>query len=183
MTATILSGVTVVDTRDGSLAPHLDVAIERGRITAIDPAGAGVTSGDVVAADGKYLVPGYLEMHAHPLELKDPSGALELMLAGGITGFRQMSGTPQLLKRRANGTLPLPAASPALLAMPGMVLTPFNAATEAAAMTTVAEQHAAGADFIKLGLVTPEVLYAAQAEAARLGIPILGHNLPRNVDV
>jgi imidazolonepropionase-like amidohydrolase len=182
VTATILGGVTVVDTRDGSLAPHLDVAIERGRITAIDPAGAGVTSGDAVAAHGKYLVPGYLEMHAHPLELTDPSGALELMLAGGITGFRQMSGTPEMLRRRTDGTLPLPAASPALLAMPGTVLTPFNAGTAAAAAATVAEQHAAGADFIKVGLVTPEVLYAAQAEAARLGIPILGH-LPRNVDV
>ena len=62
------------------------------------------------------------------------------------------------------------------------MLTPFNAATEAAAVATVAEQHAAGADFIKVGLVTPDVLYAAQAEATRRGIAILGH-LPRNVDV
>jgi imidazolonepropionase-like amidohydrolase len=180
---TTLKGVTVVDTRDGSLAPNRDVTIDGGRITAIGPATAtGPTSGSVIDAHGKFLVPGYLEMHAHPLQLKDPSGALELMLARGITGFRQMSGSAQMLKRRADGTLSLPAASPSLLAIPGAVLTPFNAGTEAAAVATVAEQHEAGADFIKVGLVTPEVLYAAQAEAARRGIPILGH-LPPTVDV
>jgi hypothetical protein len=39
-----------------------------------------------------------------------------------------------------------------------------------------------GADFIKFGMVTPQVLFPAQAEAQRLDIPILGH-LPPGIDV
>jgi hypothetical protein len=181
MSTTILRGVTVVDTRDGSLSPGMDVTVTRNRITDIGPASDQPALG-VVDVSGKYLVPGYLEMHAHPLESKDPAGSLELMLAYGITGFRQMSGSPKLLGQRAAGTLPLPKDSPALLALPGTVLSPLNAGTDAVAVATVAEQHAAGADFIKVGFVRPDVFFTAQAEANRLGIPILGH-LPVNIDV
>ena len=53
----------------------------------------------VVEAHGKYLVPGFADMHAHPLSQKNPVGSLELMLAHGITGFRQMSGSVQMLNR------------------------------------------------------------------------------------
>jgi len=181
MSTTILRGVTVVDTRDGSLTPDMDVTVTGDRIASIAPASGGPAIGAVDVA-GKYLVPGYLEMHAHPLESKDPGGSLELMLAHGITGFRQMSGSPKMLEQRAAGTLPLPQDSPALLALPGTVLSPLNAGTDAVAVATVAEQHAAGADFIKVGFVPPDVFFTAQAEANRLGIPILGH-LPVNIDV
>ena len=71
-------------------------------------------------------------MHAHPFGAGDPSGGLDLMLAYGVTGFRQMSGSDRLLKDRAAGTL-VPAGTPRLLAMPGTVLTPFNAGSAAAA--------------------------------------------------
>jgi hypothetical protein len=181
MSTTILRGVTVVDTRDGSLTPGVDVAVTRKGITSIGPASDQAALG-AVDVSGKYLIPGYLEMHAHPLESKDPAGSLELMLAYGITGFRQMSGSPKLLGQRAAGNLPLPKDSPALLALPGTVLSPLNADTDAAAVATVAEQHGAGADFIKVAFVAPDVFFAAQAEANRLGIGILGH-LPVNIDV
>jgi len=184
VSATVLRDVTVVDTRDGSLTPHVDITLDGGRIAAIGPAATGTAAPGAPPPEtaGKYVVPGYLEMHAHPFELKDPAGALELMLSHGITGFRQMSGSPKMLRQRAAGTLPMPADSPAVVAMPGTVLTPLNAGTESAAVATVAEQCAAGADFIKVGFVPPDAFYAAQAEAARLGIPILGH-LPVNIDV
>jgi imidazolonepropionase-like amidohydrolase len=176
---TVLRGVTVVDTRDGSLTPGVDLTLDGGRIAAIRPAAPDAPPSDTA---GKYVVPGYLDMHAHPFELKDPAGTLELMLSYGVTGFRQMSGSPKMLRQRAAGTLPMPADSPAVVARPGTDLSPLNAGTERAAVATVAEQHAAGADFIKVGFVPPDVLYAAQAEARALGIPILGH-LPVNIDV
>ena len=126
-------------------------------------------------------MPGFADMHAHPLGAGDPSGSFDLMLAHGITGFRQMSGSVRMLKDRAAGTL-MPAGAPRLLAMPGTVLTPFNAGSAAAAAATVREQHDLGADFIKAALVTSEVFYQAQQECRRLGIPILGH-LPNGIDV
>src|ERR1041384_6420437 len=91
-----LADVTVVDPRDGSAIAHQDVRIAGGRV-----AGIGATAGldrDPVTVDGRdrFVVPGFTDMHAHPLNLDDPSHELGLMLAFGITGYRQMSGTPEL---------------------------------------------------------------------------------------
>ena len=181
----LVRGVTVVDTRDGSLTPNSDINIAGGVIAAItptDPATPIDPALRVVDAPGAFVVPGYLDMHAHPLGEKDPRGALELMLAHGVTGFRQMSGSETLLAQRRTGTLPLPVDSPALLAVPGALLTPLNAGTADDAIAAIRQQKTAGADFIKVGLVTPEVFFPAQAEAKRLGIPIVGH-LPAGIDV
>ncbi|MEW2167953.1 amidohydrolase family protein [Streptomyces sp. NPDC007084] len=186
-TAVLLKNATVVDTRDGTLAPGTDVLIRADRIVDVRP-GIVVTDGPepfTVDARGKYVVPGYADMHAHPLGQRPEEEArdLELLLAHGVTGFRQMSGSLALLEKRASGTLGLPAASPELLALPGpLLLTPVNAATGEQAVAAVREQHAAGADFIKAAMVTPEVFFAAQAEALRLGLPIVGH-LPVGIDV
>jgi imidazolonepropionase-like amidohydrolase len=185
----VLRNVTVVDTGDGALAPGLDVLVADGVIRAItttdpDPVGAaaGTADAEVVDGSGRYLIPGFLDMHAHPLTDRHPAGGLELMLAHGITGFRQMSGSPQLLRERSAGTLPLPADSPGVVALPGALLTPLNAGTIPDAVAAVREQAAAGADFIKIALITPGVFFPAVAEARKLGIPVAGH-LPAGIDV
>src|ERR1700733_12491090 len=181
---TILRDSTVVDVRDGSLRRAVDITVEGGRIASIAP-----TSDDhpdqvaVVDARGKYAVPGFSDMHAHPLaDRRDAEPALKLMLACGVTGFRQMGGSRTLLNDRGTGNLILPADGPALLAMPGEVLLPFNAGTESVALQSVRRQAEAGADFIKVAMVTPQVFFPAQAEAARLGLTTVGH-LPVGIDV
>ncbi|WP_432840416.1 amidohydrolase family protein [Dactylosporangium sp. CA-092794] len=178
MDTLVLRAATVVGTRTGTLTPAVDLVIHNGRIGAVGgdaPAGA-VT----VDATGLFVVPGFVDMHAHPLQLGDPAGALELMLAHGITGFRQMAGSAALLRDRS--ALRLPEAAPRLLAMPGDVLTPVNAATPEAAVATVAAQHAAGADFVKLAALPAAALEPVLAEGRRLGIPVAGH-LPSGADV
>ncbi|MEU3735113.1 amidohydrolase family protein [Streptomyces sp. NPDC033538] len=181
--ALLLRSATVVDTRDGSLRPETDVLIQDGVITAV---GQGLTTPDgtrTVDARGHYLVPGYNDMHAHPLGRGgNVAATLELMLAHGITGYRQMSGDLDLLAARASGQLHFPQASPALLAMPGPLLTMLNTATAEEAKATVAEQVAAGADFVKSAAMSKERFFDAQAEALRLGVPIVGH-LPGGIDV
>jgi amidohydrolase family protein len=174
--------VTVVNTRDGSLSPNCDVDVRGGVITSVGPRDDVARESEVVAMPGVYAVPGYVDMHAHPLGGADPTSALALMLASGVTGFRQMSGSTELLGRRRIGDLGLPDTAPTLLAMPGDLLTPVNAGTAAAAVDSVRRQHAAGADFVKVVLVTPGAYFPAQAEANRLGIPMLGH-LPVGIDV
>jgi cytosine/adenosine deaminase-related metal-dependent hydrolase len=149
-TQLLIRGVTVVDPRDGSLQADQDVHVAGEKIVSVEPTagdGQGVPA-RVVEAAGQYLVPGFNDMHAHPLGAGDPSGRLDLMLAHGVTGFRQMSGSDRLLTDRAAGTL-MPAGAPGLLAMPGTVLTPFNAGSAAAAAATVRAQRDLGADFIK----------------------------------
>jgi len=176
---TILGGVTVVDTRDGSLSPNRDVHLDNGRITAIGDA-VSDAPGRIDLA-GKFVVPGYVDMHAHALNSKAPQGALALMLANGITGFRQMSGSARQLGERRSGALPLPDASPALLALTGDLLTPGNAGSPEAAVAAVAAGAAEGSDFIKIAAVSPAAFAAAQVEAKRLGIRIGGH-LPAAID-
>ena len=181
---TILHDTAVVDVRDGSTRPGVDITIDDGRIISITP-----SSDDhpdrvaVVDARGTYAVPGFCDMHAHPLAGRHDAGpALRLMLACGVTGFRQMGGSRTLLDDRRNGRLSLPVDGPALLSTPGDVLLPFNAGSEDVALQSVRLQAEAGADFIKVAIVTPQVFFPLQAEAARLGLTTVGH-LPVGIDV
>ena len=128
-----------------------------------------------IDATDRFIVPGYNDMHSHVLELADPSGALALMLAEGVTGFRQMSGSPALLAKRRSGTLPIGREAPALHETPGSILTPFNAGSAKDVIAEVRRQKAQGADFIKVGFVNPDVFFVAIEEARRIGIGILGH--------
>ncbi|MGO9033279.1 amidohydrolase family protein [Mycobacterium sp.] len=181
---TILRGTTVVDVRDGSLRRAVDITVEGGQIAAITPTSDGHPGRvAVVDARGTFAVPGFCDMHAHPLsDRRDAESALRLMLACGVTGFRQMGGSRTLLNDRSAGKLGLPIDGPAVLSTPGEVLLPFNAGTESVALQSVRQQADAGADFIKVAMVAPRVFFTAQAEAARLGLTTVGH-LPVGIDV
>jgi imidazolonepropionase-like amidohydrolase len=174
--------VAVVDPRDGSITAHQDIRIADGLIAGISATGG--PQQDLPAVDGRdrFVVPGFADMHAHPLNLRDPGVELKLMLAHGITGYRQMSGTPQLPRRRQEYVSTADGQAPKLLATPGPVLTPINASKPDMAVAEVRRQAREGADFIKAALISPEVYFAVQAEAARLGIPVVGH-LPAGIDV
>lgn len=177
----VLRGATVVDTRTGETIPDRDVVLTGDRISAVLPADSSdpTTSGArVVDVSGTWLVPGFNDIHAHALEASDPRGTHELMLTFGVTGYRQMSGSADLLRRRRDGALDFGPNAPALLAAPGALLTPLNAGTPDAIRGTVRGQAEQGADFIKMGMVTADVYPAGQEEANRIGIPFGGHLPP-----
>lgn len=177
-----IDGATIVDPRDGSIHADASVVMEGGRIVEISQSEKRpFPSSDRIDGTGKFVVPGYNDMHSHALELDDPSGVLALMLAEGVTGFRQMSGSPELLRSRRDGRLDLGDAAPALLEMPGTVLTPFTAGSTSAVAEEIRSQKAQGADFAKMVFASPDVFFAAIAEAERIGLPILGH-LQEGVD-
>lgn len=179
----LLDHVTVVDVRSGKLDADRAIIIEGSRIKSIVAAGSVSATGDARQVDGAgaYVVPGYNDMHAHNLNNASPETSLPLMLAHGITGFRQMAGVPAVLAQRSAGTLALPPDSPALLAMPGMVLAGPAVATPAGAKAEVDRQKALGADFIKVVDLPPAAFLAAADEAEALGLPFSGH-LPPGVD-
>lgn len=169
----VLRGGTVVDPKDGRLAAGVDVHIHGDRIVAVGAADhPGAETLDIA---GKFVAPGYNDMHSHVLELEDPSGALALMLAEGVTGFRQMSGSPERLRERREGRLPLEGPAPAALELPGTIFTPLNAGSPAEAAAEVRRQKSEGADFIKIGMVSPEALAAVLQTGRELGISVLGH--------
>lgn len=131
----------------------------------------------VVNADGKYLIPGLAEMHAHvpPVDDLEPmKEVLRLFAFNGITTIRGMLGHPKHLVLRE-------------MIMKGEVLGPrlfttgpsFNGSsvkTAADAEKMVREQKAAGYDFLKLhpGL-TMETFPAIVSTAKEVGIPFVGH--------
>ncbi|MGE4431186.1 MAG: amidohydrolase family protein [Sphingobium sp.] len=172
-----IEGCTIIDPRDGGKRPGMTIAMKMGRIVDIFPTGSKdvPTDGQGVDASGRFVVPGYNDMHSHVLELDDPSGSLALMLAEGVTGFRQMSGSPALLAARRAGRLPIGPDAPALHETPGSLITPFNAGSPDAVVVEIRRQKGQGADFIKIGMVAPDVFFAAIEEANAQGIAILGH--------
>ena len=142
----VLSDATIVDTSDGHLSPHMDIFMAAGRIDKIAPT-ADLTldpSVAVVNASGKYVVPGYLDMHAHVFGNSDAASSLSLMLINGVTGFRQMQGSKDLLAARRDGTLPNAEGAPELLAMPGEILTPLNAGSPEEVISEVRRQKEQG---------------------------------------
>ncbi len=176
----LLRGVTVVDTRTGNLAPNMSIALVDGRIQQILPAGdMPQSAAEEIDASGKYVVPGYLDMHTHLLQ--EEHGMLEsgmLMLAHGITGTRHMAGSTELLRSRRTGTLGLDAYTPEILSLCGEILIPVNAPTPEAGAAEVKRQKAEGADFIKTIFLNPKVFFATLAEANRQGLAYDGHLSP-----
>ena len=180
----VLRGVTIVDTHDGKLSHNMAIVIAGGKITRIVPA-AGFTadaSARTVDARGTYVVPGYNDFHAHPLSSSDPEGSLTLLLANGVTGFREMASSASTLAARRAGTLMPAIDAPELLELASETVSPGNSPTPAAAVAHVQKQIAQGADFIKVIEYSPDVFFAVAAECKRQNVRFIGHLSPA-VDV
>ena len=172
----VLTNVTVVDTATGKLTPDATVSVAGGKIASVK---AGIAApASAVDACGKFLVPGFLDMHAHSLQDTNPQNSLAMLLAHGITGYRQMAGSPALLERRRQGMLDFGPDTPECLAMPGSILTFANCPTPEAGVNEVRRQKEQGADFIKTIFVAPKTFFATLAEARRLGLDYGGHLSP-----
>jgi hypothetical protein len=100
---TAITNVTIVSTRDGALRAGMSVIVDGGKITRITPRGIRATgTAQVVDGSGKFVVPGYADMHAHAVETADLDPSyFPMMLAYGITGFREQSLSPAMLTRAA----------------------------------------------------------------------------------
>jgi hypothetical protein len=180
---TVVTDVAVVDTRTGQTTAGQAVVIEQGRITRIlrsDRVRA-VGAAVVVDGQGKYLVPGYLDMHTHalPAAVLQQAPAWPLLLANGITGIREMAGAPPLIAAarqynaaRAAGTLD----APEVLTVPGAPVS--GAATAAQGIAAVQATQAMGGQFVKVVAARPDALEALLAEAQAQRLTVSGHLSP-----
>ena len=126
----------------------VDVLIAGGKIVAIGRAGTLAIPTDatttVDAADG-FLLPGLRDMHVHISSEAD----LAMLLAHGVTGARDMFGSPQHLELRERVR---------------------------AGEIAVREQAEAGCDFIKVYNNVPAEAYRGVVEEARRrNLPVAGH--------
>lgn len=83
----------VVDVVRGQASEPTTVTIRNGRITSVGE-GIADTALPVFDAGGRWLLPGFWDMHTHALQLS-PQLQFPLMLANGITGTRDMMDCPQ----------------------------------------------------------------------------------------
>ena len=101
----VFHGVNVISMDNEKIITNQDVLIKEGKIAAIGDAGKVTFSKDALIIDGngKYLIPGLTEMHAHipPIDSLEPmKNVLLLFAANGITTIRGMLGHPKHLQLR-----------------------------------------------------------------------------------
>ena len=102
----VFRSVNVIPMNSDRVLQNQTVVIRAGKIAAIgDAANAKWSKGaTVVDANGKYLMPGLAEMHAHvpPVDDLEPmKNVLLLFLTQGITTIRGMLGHPRHLELRS----------------------------------------------------------------------------------
>jgi len=175
-----LHHVSVVDVEGGRLKRDQTVIVSNDQISAVGssknvpiPAGAVIIDGK-----GKYLVPGFADMHVHLYT----EGDVLTYLANGVTTVRNMAGDATHLdfKRRvASGEMIGPrirTAGPVIetgsLSHPDNVLL----TDPASAWREIERQSKAGYDFIKVyNEMSPDVYAAVIAAAKKFNMPVVGH--------
>ena len=183
-------GIDVVTMVPGqSVLRDQTVVIRQGRIAALGPRAGTPVDEPVRTVDGRglYLMPGLADLHVHLEHFDDPS-VLDLFLAHGVTTVRNMDGRPRILEWRRQveaGEVLGPriiTAGPILDGDPPLRPDNTAVADPPAARAAVAEQAAAGYDFIKVYTnLSAEAYRAVFAAAAEHGLPVAGH-VPRFLD-
>jgi len=171
----VLQNATVVNTRDGSLATGVSVITSGGKIQQVTtrPITLNATA-TAVDASGKFIVPGFNDMHTHALATP---GDFPVLLANGVTGVREAGGSPAFIAAARQQNIDVAAGradAPEILMVPGAIFA-GQAPTEAAARQFVRDRKAEGADFIKLVAGSRDVVLAMIDEAKLQATHVAGH--------
>jgi imidazolonepropionase-like amidohydrolase len=186
----VITDVTVDDPVASAPQPHMTVVIVGGRIRALGPAGqvAVPRGARVVAAAGKFLIPGLWDMHGHLSDATE--SAFPLLIANGVTGVRDLGGNLEQLDRWraeiARGTRlgPLIVRAGPFVDGPKDVTENRLAVTDpAVARHAVDSLVARGVDCIKVHNALPrDAFFAVMSEARKLHVPVAVH-LPHGITV
>jgi hypothetical protein len=95
--ALVFTHVTVIDATGAAAKPNMTVVVLNERITAIGQSGkVSIPKGSqVIDATGKFLIPGFWDMHVHLA--KSGESTLPLFIVNGVTSVRDMGGDAELL--------------------------------------------------------------------------------------
>jgi imidazolonepropionase-like amidohydrolase len=175
----VITHVTVVDVRAGTLQPDVDVVIRDERIAKIGK-GASEPGATVVEGRGKFLVPGFWDMHVHLSWAR--ASALPSLVANGVTGVRDLGGKLAELDdwraRIAAGALVGPRIVRVGPILNGKSFNPLQLVPGGVGETrgVIRALHHVGVDAIKVHRRMPRDWYfAAVDEAKRQGLPLVGH--------
>jgi Amidohydrolase family len=179
--ALAITGVNVVDVVDGRIVPNRMVTISGQTITSVTQNGAPPTGARVVDGQGKFLIPGLWDMHAHIQG--NEKAWLPLYIANGVTGIRDMGADLDFIldvreataSRRTLGPH-IVAAGPILDDAPGDWPLRIRVRNPDEGRATVQLLKRRGVDLIKVHNFTPrDVFFAIVEEARRQQLPVAGH--------
>ena len=147
-------GATVWDGTGSAPVPDVTIVVEDGRITAISAAGNVPSGAQVVNLEGKFVIPGLIDVHAHVSGRWAPEGVtgeadrirgdLELFAKYGVTTVNSLGDGAAVLAVRDAASPTDPRAR--LLASGAVLAGDDPAAVRAAAI----ERADAGVDWLKL---------------------------------
>ena len=178
--ATAFVDVTLVAMVDESELPHQTVVVRGDRIIAVGPLGEVEIPDDALRIDGRgqWLMPGLTDAHVHVWGEDE----LLLFVANGVTTVRNMWGAPlhfAMVERVAAGEIVGPSiltTGPIMDGVPPLWNGSLALDDVAAARASVAEQKAAGYDFIKVYSRLSSDVYEAIVQASReAGLLVCGH--------
>lgn len=184
----VIVNVRVVDVHNGIAGEPTSVTLRNGIITAIGN-DAHDTTLPILDAGGRWLVPGFWDMHTHALQLS-PQLQFPLMLANGITGTRDMMDCPQATdpliacvadKRRWTGqAIAGQQAAPRFVQVASFYFEDPSLSPEAAALRA-RTYSARGVHALKVyNRLRADTYQRLATEARQLHRPLVGH-LPRAV--
>src|SRR4051812_49072051 len=175
--------VTVIDATDSIPRRDQTVVVRGNRVVAVGSASSTrvPAASRVVDARGKFLVPGFWDMHVHTTTVAGRE-LLGLYVANGVTGVRDMADDWAVLTSWrasiASGALDGPriVASGPYLEGGDVPIPHLLARTPDEGRAGVDSLIALGVDFVKVhGQLKPETYFAIARRARERGIPFAGH--------
>jgi len=169
----LLRNVIVVDVKSGIETPNLSILIHISRIAAIGDNPRAPRGAKTIDGNGKYVIPGLWNMHAHlPATLEE----FERLPKDGITGLRDMGSDPehaaQWRDQVEKGKVPGPHVESCISPIVGPLTnaSPFpviTVGTPAEARAAYDQLDARRPDFIAVTESLPRDAYFALIERAR----------------
>jgi imidazolonepropionase-like amidohydrolase len=185
----VLSNVTVVDVRTGTLQSEQTVIVERNHIASVGPSKSAKypRNAPSVNCKGLFLIPGLWDMHVHLVfgdwfpDAQDIS--LPLFVANGVTSVRDMGSELDAVQSWRNEIEAGRLVGPRILTSGPMLDGPKPRFPSSVAIATpedgrraVVDLKRRGADLIKLqSLIPRDAVFAIAEEARKQEIPFVGH--------
>ncbi len=174
--------VTVIDMTGAAPKRDRTVVVTGNRIAQVGPASTKIPRGAlVIDGSGKFLIPGFWDMHVH---FGETARSFPLFIANGVTGVREVGGDPEKSFRWREQTASGELVGPRIVACGPIIDGPDPAAhgptivvgTPAEGRKAVADLAALGTDCLKVYDRLPrDAYFTIVDEAKRRQIPVVGH--------
>ncbi|WP_103070639.1 amidohydrolase family protein [Aquimarina sediminis] len=178
-TAILITNATVIDVNKGTVIEKQQIVVDSGKIKKITNTIKNpeeyTTS---INAEGKYIIPGLAEMHAHiprpPVSKERIKEVLFLYLSNGITTIRGMLGHTSHLELKQHAVSKKIISPRIFTSSPSLNGNSVKTKEEAIAKITAYQKE--GYDFLKIHPgITKDVFDQIVKTAHEIGIPFSGH--------